>query len=32
MLAVGLLQNIHLRSASVHPTRFVAPTRTFAGR
>ena len=32
MLAVGLLQNIHLRSGASHPTRFLAPTRTYASR
>jgi rod shape determining protein RodA len=32
MLAVGLLQNIHLRSTSSIPTRFIAPTRVLAGR
>ncbi|MFC5179273.1 rod shape-determining protein RodA [Nocardioides taihuensis] len=32
MLAVGLLQNIHLRSTSAIPTRFLAPSRVLAGR
>jgi len=30
MLAIGLLQNIHLRSTASLPTRFVAPTRVLA--
>jgi rod shape determining protein RodA len=32
MLAVGLLQNIHLRSTSAIPTRLLAPQRQLAGR
>ena len=32
MLAVGLLQNIHLRSTSSIPTRLLAPSRVLAGR
>ena len=31
MLALGLLQNIHLRSAATLPTRFV-PSRVLASR
>ena len=31
MMAVGLLQNIHLRSAATLPTRFV-PSRVLASR
>jgi rod shape determining protein RodA len=32
MLALGLLQNIHLRSNASLPTRFLAPPRVLAGR
>lgn len=32
MLAVGLLQNIHLRSSSPLPTRFATPARVLVGR
>ncbi|WP_372727154.1 rod shape-determining protein RodA [Nocardioides sp.] len=32
MLAIGLLQNIHLRSTASVPTRYVMPTRVLAGR
>lgn len=32
MLAVGLLQNVHLRSSASLPTRLLAPNRVLAGR
>jgi rod shape determining protein RodA len=32
MLALGLLQNIHLRSNASLPTRFLAPARVLSGR
>jgi rod shape determining protein RodA len=32
MLAIGLLQNIHLRSSTALPTRFAASPRVLAGR
>ncbi len=32
MLAIGLLQNIHLRSNAAEPTRFLARTQVLAGR
>ena len=32
MLALGLLQNIHLRSNAPLPTRFFSPGRVLAGR
>jgi len=32
LLAVGLLQNIHLRSTAALPTRYVAPRRVLASR
>lgn len=32
LLAVGLLQNIHLRSTAALPTRYVAPRRTLVSR
>ncbi len=32
MLAVGLLQNIHLRSTTTAPTRYTMPLRVLAGR
>ncbi len=32
MLAVGLLQNIHLRAAASLPTRYARPTRHLVAR
>jgi rod shape determining protein RodA len=32
MLAIGLLQNIHLRSTASVPTRYVMPVRVLASR
>jgi rod shape determining protein RodA len=32
MLAIGLLQNVHLRSTTSLPTRFLAPARVLSGR